>query len=312
MTASAPDEQAASTPADPKILVTGGTGLAGSAVVREFIRSGRPVRVLVRDLDRAAALRAYPTVELVQGDMLKPETLRAALTGVDQALLLSAPDARLVEAQTGFVDAAKDAGVGHVVKFSGLSAADVGTPFVFGAMHAQVETYLQDSGLAWTHLRPSQFMTEYLREVPTILANGALFLPFQDARLTPVDVVDVARSVFLLLTTPGHEGRTYAISGPQALSMNEVAQRIGTAIGRTVRYVDVPRADRNAALLAAGVPGVLVDALDAQTGERLVGRESEVHLETHQELGLEPTSFADFATRNAGAFLGETTYVGLR
>src|SRR4051812_37109714 len=104
MTASTPDEQAASTPADPTILLTGGTGLAGSAVVREFIRSGRPVRVLVRDLDRAAALRAYPTIELVQGDLLKPETLRGPLTGVDRALLLSAPDARLVEAQTGFVD----------------------------------------------------------------------------------------------------------------------------------------------------------------------------------------------------------------
>jgi uncharacterized protein YbjT (DUF2867 family) len=294
------------------ILITGGTGLAGSAIVREFIRAGHPVRVLARDAARAAALRAFPTIELVEADLLKPGTLRGALTGVDRALLLSAPDQRLVEAQTGFIDAATDAGVEHVIKFSGLSAADVATPFVFGSMHAEIETYLEKSGMAWTHLRPSQFMTEYLREVPTILAQDALYLPLKDAKLVPVDVTDIARAVFLLLTTPGHEEKTYAMSGPEALSMDEVARKISAAIGRTIHYIDVDRGDRNSALLAAGVPDLLVAALDAQTGERLLGRESVVHLETHEALGLVPTSFSDFATRNAAAFLGETIYTGLR
>jgi len=178
-------------------------------------------------------------------------------------------------------------------------------------MHAEIESYLQDSGLSWTHLRPSQFMTEYLRELPTILAQDALFLPFKDARLVPVDTVDIAQAVFLLLTTSGHEGKTYALSGPEALNMHEIAQHISKAIGRTIRYVDVPREDRNAALLTAGTPEFVVRALDAQTGERLTGRESLVHLETHEALGLNPTSFSEFAERNAGAFLGETTYVGL-
>jgi len=301
----------ASHPADGSILLTGATGLAGSAVVREFIRSGHPVRVLVRNPARAAGLRAFPTVEVVEGDLLRPETLRSALQGVRRALLLSSPDAQLVEAQTGFIDAAKNSGVEHIVKFSGLSAADTGTPFIFGSMHAEIESYLQESGLLWTHLRPSQFMTEFLREVPTILAQDALFLPFKDVRLVPVDIVDVARTVFLLLTTSGHEKKTYALSGPEALNMNEVAQKISNATGRTIRYVDIPREDRNAALLAAGTPEFFVEALDAQTGERLLGRESVVHLETHETLGLNPTNFSEFAARNAGAFLGETTYVGL-
>jgi uncharacterized protein YbjT (DUF2867 family) len=301
----------ASIPAHGSILLTGPTGLAGSAVLREFIRSGHPVRVLVRNPARAAALRAFPTVEVVEADLLRPETLRGALQGVHRALLLSSPDPQLVQAQTNFIDAAQDAGVEHVVKFSGLSAADVGTPFIFGAMHAEVESYLQNSGLSWTNLRPSQFMTEYLRELPTILAQDALFLPYQDARLVPVDIADLARAVFLLLTTSGHEGKTYALSGPEALNMHEIAARISEAIGRTIRYVNVDRADRNAALLAAGTPEFFVQALDAQTRERLVGRESVVHLETHQALGLHPSSFSEFAARNAGAFLGETSYVGL-
>ena len=175
------------------ILVTGAGGLSGSAVIREFVRQKYPIRALVRSKAKAQALQAFPTVELVQGDMSQGQTLTEALSGVDRVLMISTPDQQVVETQCAFIDAAKRAGVQHIVKFSGLSAADVGTPFVFGSMHAEIERYLEGTGLSWTHLRPSQFMTEYLREVPTILAHSALFLPLKDARLVPVDVVDIAK-----------------------------------------------------------------------------------------------------------------------
>jgi uncharacterized protein YbjT (DUF2867 family) len=247
----------------------------------------------------------------VEGDMTRPETLTAALAGVDRILLISSPDQEMAERQSTFIDAARKAEVRHIVKFSGLSAADVDTPFVFGSMHAEIERYLEGSGLAWTHLRPSQFMTEYLREVPTILAQGGLFLPLEDARLVPVDAADIAKAAVALLTTPGHEGRIYAMSGPEALSMEEIAEQISAAIGQAVRYVGITREARRQALLAAGVPSFSVDALDAQAGERLMGTEATVHPETHTALGIAPTPFAEFARRNAGAFLGESVYVGL-
>jgi uncharacterized protein YbjT (DUF2867 family) len=296
---------------DGQILVTGATGLAGSAVIREFVRNRYPVRALVRSRAKARAFEAFPTVELVEGDMTRPATLEAALSGVDRVLLISSPDQQMAERQSTFIDAARKADVRHIVKFSGLSAADVDTPFVFGSMHAEIERYLEGSGLAWTHLRPSQFMTEYLREVPTILAQSGLFLPLEDAKLVPVDVADIAKAAFALLTTPGHEAKIYAMSGPEALSMEEVAEQISTAIGRAVRYVSITREARRQALLAAGVPPFSVDALDAQAGERLKGTEGTVHPETHTALGIPPTPFADFARRNAGAFLGESVYVGL-
>jgi uncharacterized protein YbjT (DUF2867 family) len=296
---------------DGRILVTGATGLAGSAVLREFVRNRHPVRALVRSRAKARAFEAFPTVEVVEGDMSRPATLEDALWGVDRVLLISSPDQQMVERQSAFIDAAKKADVRHIVKFSGLSAADVDTPFVFGSMHAEIERYLEGSGLAWTHLRPSQFMTEYLREVPTILAQSALLLPLEDARLVPVDVADIARAAYLLLTTPGHEGRIYAMSGPEALSMAEIAGQISAAVGRAVRYVPITRDQRKQALLAAGVPSYSVDALDAQAGERLKGTEATVHPETHTALGITPTLFAEFAGRNAGAFLGESAYAGL-
>lgn len=296
---------------DGQILVTGATGLTGSAVIREFVRNRYPVRALVRSRAKARAFEAFPTVELVEGDMTRPATLEAALSGVDRVLLISSPDQQMAERQSTFIDAARKADVRHIVKFSGLSAADVDTPFVFGSMHAEIERYLEGSGLAWTHLRPSQFMTEYLREVPTILAQSGIFLPLEDAKLVPVDVADIAKAAVALLTTPGHEAKIYAMSGPEALSMEEVAEQISTAIGRAVRYVSITREARRQALLAAGVPPFSVDALDAQAGERLKGTEGTVHPETHTALGIPPTPFADFARRNAGAFLGESVYVGL-
>jgi uncharacterized protein YbjT (DUF2867 family) len=296
---------------DGRVLVTGASGLAGAAVIREFVRNRYPVRALVRSRAKARAFEAFPTVELVEGDMSRPATLEAALAGVDRVLLISSPDQQMAQRQSTFIDAASKAEVRHIVKFSGLSAADVDTPFVFGSMHADIERYLEGSGLAWTHLRPGQFMTEYLREVPTILGQGALFLPLEDAKLVPVDVGDIARAAFALLTTPGHEAKIYAMSGPEALSMEEIAEQISHAIGRAVRYVPITREQRMQALLAAGVPSFSVDALDAQAGERLKGMEATVHPETHTALGITPTPFAEFARRHAGAFLGESVYVGL-
>ena len=205
----------------------------------------------------------------------------------------------------------KNAGVQHIVKFSGLSAADEDSSFVFAAMHREIEQHLEQSGMRWTHLRPGQFMTEYLREVPTILGQNALFLPFNDARLTPVDVKDIAKAAFTILTTTGHEGKIYALTGPESLSMDEVAKRIGQATSFEVKYVNISPETRNQMLLSMGVPPFFVDALAAQTRERWKGKESTVHLHAYQELGLTPTTFAEFAQRNAAAFLGETKYAGL-
>ena len=71
-------------------------------------------------------------------------------------------------------------------------------------MHAEIESYLERSGVTWTHLRPSQFMSEYLREGPTIVADSAFFLPLEDAKLAPVDIEDIAKAALALLHTPGH------------------------------------------------------------------------------------------------------------
>jgi uncharacterized protein YbjT (DUF2867 family) len=289
------------------ILVTGATGLNGSAAIREFVRRREPVRALVRSAAKAASLGTPATVEVVEGDMLRQETLGAALEGVDRVLMISAAEARLAETQRGFIDAAKRAGVKHIVKFSGLGAA-LDTGFRFNRMHAEIETYLEESGLEWTHLRPSQFMQTYLREARTIAGEAAFYLPLGKARLAPVDVEDIAKAAVALLHGDGHEGKAYEITGPEALTMAEVADRLSSALGKPVRYVNVAPEEKRQMLLAAGTPPAFADAMDELFSERRNGSaESAVNLSTHEELGLRPTTFEEFVRRNAAIFRGEST-----
>ncbi len=236
------------------ILVTGATGLSGSAVIRLCAKRGIPVRALVRDPAKVPALGIPATVELAEGDMLKPATLDGALDGVERVLLISSPDPHLVETQCTFIDAAKRAGVRHIVKLSGMGCWS-GSAFRFARMHAEVERHLEGSGVAWTHLRPSTFMQTHLRElIPTILSEGTVCLPMGDARLAPVDVEDIAHVAVTLLESRGHEDKRYEMTGPEALTTADIAERISAATGRPVRYVDPPPDAYRDALLTAGKP----------------------------------------------------------
>jgi uncharacterized protein YbjT (DUF2867 family) len=284
------------------LLLTGATGAAGSLIAREFMNQRESVRVLVRDRAKARWLENVPTVEIVSGDMSDRSSLTRALEGVERVLMISSPAMNMVETQSTFVDACKSAGIRQVIKFSGLDARPE-TRFPFGHMHWEIEQHLERSGLAWTHLRPTGFMQEYLREAPSIISDGALYLPLGDVRLNPVDLVDVAKVGFLLLRNGGHEGEALSLTGPEALTMTEIAERIANAAGKTVRYVPISAAQRRQALVAHGVPTEFADALDEQVTERLKGgRESKVDLSTHRGFNVQPTTFSQFARRNAQAF----------
>ncbi len=291
------------------ILVTGATGLSGSAVIREFAWQKQPVRALVRDRAKAHAFEALSTVEVVEGDMLRPETLGPALQGVDRVLMISSARERMVETQCTFIDAAKKAGVHHIVKFSGRESGIGFSSENFRSMqeHVEIEEYLEKSGVSWTHLRPSQFMQFYLPQVPTGLdvAENALVLPMENARLSPVDIEDIAKVGVAILRSEGHEGKSYEMTGPEAMTMAEAADFISQAIGKPVRYINVSLEEKRQALLAAGLPQERADVLTGLFSERRKFTESRVYLGTHEAFGIQPTTFIEFARRNAAAFRGE-------
>jgi len=120
------------------ILVTGATGLNGSELVHRLSARGVPVRALVRSVAKAQRLSALSQVEIVQGDMARPETIREALRGVERAMLISSSDPAMLEVQSNFIEAARKAGVKHVVKLSGIMP-DLDSPFRFARMHGEIE-----------------------------------------------------------------------------------------------------------------------------------------------------------------------------
>ncbi|SRR6266702_1450393 len=291
------------------VLLTGVTGLSGRAIAQEFVRQGSPLRALTRSMEKASrtGLDKFNDIDLIEGDMRVPETLGAALEGVDRVLMISSGAMDMLETQCSFIDSCKRAGVRHIIKFSGAESG-IGfdpTKFRFTRMHEEIERYLASSGLAWTNLRPSQFMQVYLREVPTIIAHGAIYLPFQNIRLSPVDVEDIAKVAYRLLWHGEHEGENLEMTGPEALSMADIAERISQVLGRTIRYVDITPEERRSMLLAKGISSDFADALDEQVAERRKRPESKVNLKTHEIFGVEPTNFSSFAQRHAAVFRGE-------
>jgi uncharacterized protein YbjT (DUF2867 family) len=148
-------------------------------------------------------------------------------------------------------------------------------------------------------------MQVFLREAPSVARQGSLFLPFEPTQqFSPVDVDDIAKVASELLVREGHESKSYDMTGPEVLTLNDIAQRIAEAAGRPVRVATVTPADRTRALLATGASVYFVDALDEQTSERRRCPTSTVDLATHREFGVRPTTFAEFAQRHADTFRG--------
>src|SRR5262245_33056857 len=239
------------------ILIIGATGLVGNATLRQLAASGVPVRALVRSAEKAAIL-AGPGVETVVGDLERPDSLDAALVGVTRALLISPLHPCQVEWQGHFVEAARCAGAVHIGKLSGLGTAS-DPPLRRGRWHAQTERHIADFGLPFPHLHPPFFMQNLLRSATTIAAQGVLTASMQAGKIAMVDARDVAAVAVAVLTSDGHVGKTYTITGPEALSFQEVAQKLAAATGKPVTYQNVRLATVRQELVATGIPAWLIE-----------------------------------------------------
>ncbi|MFZ5864221.1 MAG: SDR family oxidoreductase [Nitrospirota bacterium] len=244
---------------NPLILVTGATGNVGSEAVKQLVQGGHRVRALVRDLAKAQKLGTG--VEVVKGDLSKPETLTAAFAGVDKAFVLAPVNGpEFLELEGNAFDAAKHAGVKHIVKLSGISGI---TTFLakapFGKWHTEGEQRLRALGIAWTILRPTFFDSNLIEF--GIVPRGGLFFPVGNGKEAPIDPHDIAAVAVRALTTPGHEGKIYELTGPELLSFAEVVQKVSAVTGKPLKFVDVPEATWRQEMLSAGAPPPVVESV---------------------------------------------------
>jgi (4-alkanoyl-5-oxo-2,5-dihydrofuran-3-yl)methyl phosphate reductase len=242
--------------ADSLILVTGATGTVGSEVVKQLVAGGHRVRALVRDPARAERLGTG--VELVVGDLERPETLGPAFAGVERAFVLAQPTPQLETLEGHAFEAARVAGVGQVVK---LSAFGVG---VFGMVpftrHGASEARLRDSGFAWTILRPTRFMNYTPFPWTWDRQHGTVHEATGDAQMTLIDPVDIAAVAVAVLTTSGHDGQVYELTSAEALTGAELARTLAVALVRPVSFVDSPPAIVREWILRTGAPDFIADA----------------------------------------------------
>lgn len=252
-----------------RILVTGATGTVGSEVVKQLVEAGQQVRALARDLAKASEFDK--AVEVVKGDLAKPETLGAAFVGVDKAFVLSVGP-ELAKLEGNAYDAAKSAGTKHIVK---LSAFGVGTDIMAGApgndWHTESERRLRALGVVWTILRPAPFASNAIN-VWGMKQRGGLFLPTGNGKEPHIDPRDIAAVAVTVLTTPGHEGKVYELTGPELLSSAEVVQKISAVTGKPFKFVDVPEAAWRREMLNAGFPPPMVDTFRVYFASVKAGR----------------------------------------
>ncbi|HZE89355.1 MAG TPA: SDR family oxidoreductase [Verrucomicrobiae bacterium] len=283
------------------ILVTGATGNTGMEVVRQVTARGGRVRALVRSPEKAVTVTGGGGIETAAGDLAHPETLARALAGIEKVFLLSTGDPRQVELQGNLVVAAKKSGVKHIVKMSALGAA-LNSPSALARWHAQTENQIEKSGMAFTHLRPHFFMQNVLMFAPTIAKDGSMYAPMRDGRIGLVDTRDIAAVAAVALTGPGHEGKAYDITGPEALSFADLAAKVGAATGRSVKYVDVPPAAAKQAMLGMGMKEWMADNMIAIYGGFAEGHAAAVTDIVPRVTGRPGRTFDQFVKEYAHAF----------
>lgn len=242
-------------PAQPVIAVTGSTGAVGGRVARDLAARGIPQRLLVRDASRAPVLEG---AEVHVAGYSDADAAVAALAGVETLFMVSASEsADRVEHHRTFVDAAARAGVRSIVYTSFLGAAPDAV-FTLGRDHAVTEDVIRASGMTWTFLRDNFYM-----DMMELFAgdDGVIRGPAGDGRCSLVSRSDVAATAVAVLLDPAaHADRTYDLTGPEALSMEEVAQKISAVRGHPVRYVDETLDEAYASRAVYGAPPWQVEA----------------------------------------------------
>ena len=283
------------------ILVTGATGKTGRELVKLLSSHRARYRVFARNADKAKA-QLGNGVEVVAGDLERPDSLEAAMKGVERLFLLSSPDPGSPVLQRNALEAAKKAGVSYIVKMSAVDA-DPASDSRFLRLHGEMEAALVKSGLTYTCLRPHSFMQNTLGFAPTISSQGAFYTP-PSAAIPVVDVRDVAAVACSVLLENGHEGKTYLITGPEKLTYSQMGEKIEAAIGKPVRHVEVPPDAARAGMLGVGMPEWIVGGL-LELYAHLGGEQ--VTRVTEQIAGKKPLTFDQFAVDHAAVFRGDAS-----
>ena len=286
------------------ILVTGASGTVGRQVLEEVIKTGEAVKAMYR---RAEDTRTAPAgITTVIADFADKASLAKALQGVDAIYLVCSPIPQLVELESNVIDACKQSGVDYVVLNSALGAAD--HPKSFPSWHRKVEDKLTASGMRYAIFRPNSFMQNIAAyNAPSIRGQGAFYSAMGDAKLSLIDVRDIAAIVAKALANSAtFTGKTIELNGPEAFSYTEIAAKISQVTGRTVRFVNIPESAQRKSMLDLGMPEWQVNALlELQQYYTVAGKGADVTPPIKDFLGRAPITLDQYLHENGDIFLSQ-------
>jgi uncharacterized protein YbjT (DUF2867 family) len=286
------------------ILVTGATGTFGGEVASQLISANIPCRVLIRDANKISDFS--DKVQVVVGDFADLAALESALAGVQSVFLASFDSPEQAQLQNNVLAVAKRQGAPHIVRISTMGVNEFKHLPIMG-WHYECEQQLEQSGLAYTHLRAGWVMQNFL---PSSWAgpdsDGKIRLPASNGRVSFVDARDIAAVGVKALTEPGHEGMAYEMTGGEALSHSDIADLLSRASGRSIVYEDITPESYGEEKAAQGWPEASIKAVLALFAEIRAGNESAVSKTVEAVLGRKPINFQKFAADYASEFTSDT------
>ncbi len=282
------------------ITVFGATGNTGSPLVDTLLAKGAAVRAVTSDPAKVENLKAKGC-EAVTANFTDPAALQRACAGAERIYLVTPAHLDMRRWKANAIAAAKAAGVRHVVLATGLGASPK-AKLTFGKWHAETQELLKESGLDWTFVQPTYFMQNLLWQADTIAKDGVYYddlggpVAWIDAR----DIADVAAEA---LTGSGHEGKTYGLTGPEALTGADIAAILSDVTGRAITCAPLSVEDSRAAMIAAGmqeeVAAAMVELASIAPKGYLAGIETTVS----DVLGRPARRLRDFIAENRDAFV---------
>ena len=283
------------------ILVTGATGNVASILIPMLLQSGQQVRALVHEEAKAPGLRDQGA-EVVVADLEKPQTLDAAVAGVDKIYLIVGNGPNGAQHGINLIDAVKrSGGRPHVVRHGmfGDSRSRISPG------HEQIAAALAESGLPVTTMRPTFFMQNTLAGAQTVASAGQLYWAMDDAKLAMIDIRDIAECAAAVLTSDGHVGEAYVLTGPQAVSFHDVANALSGALDKPVTYINVPNEALVQSMTEMGFPEWTAQGLAELMDGFKDGFAEEATDNVERLTGHPARSVETFAQDSAGFFGGQ-------